>query len=304
MQPCWFIECVKKLLYPSWLSATCACRGAEGPEPARSRASVAGERPPSPAKHSTGKRQSSSKLLPHLPTSGLLRGSGLASPHGSQNREPFCREAMLRAPASFSPRAHLRLALRLLASETGQCESTDTMLDQRVASGSGFPAPATHGDHSASRCPARIQDVSKVRKSGQHRPSALGLEGGEGAVLADRLHQAARPEQLGLAQVRHQGLAGSRKPPAARTCTEAVSLLHTLHGRVALHRQESLLARWGSLCSSLRVQLSGRVLVRVWAFLHGVPNCHLDKAAIGLVTKFVGPDLDVMHRLLPCWWSP
>ena len=104
---------------------TCACRGAEGPESARSRASVAGERPPSPAKQSTGKRQSSSKLLPHLPTSGLLRGSGLASPHGSQNREPFCREAMLRAPASFSPRAHLRLALRLLASETGQCESTD-----------------------------------------------------------------------------------------------------------------------------------------------------------------------------------
>ena len=205
MQPCWFIECVKKLLYPLWFSATCACRGAEGPEPARSRASVARERPPSPAKQSTGKRQSSSKLLPHLPTSGLLRGSGLASPHGSQNREPFCREAMLRAPASFSLRAHLRLALRLLASETGQCESIDTMLD-RGASGSGFPAPATHGDHSASRCPARIQDAGKVRKSGQHRPSALGLEGGEGAVLADRLHQAAGPEQLGLAQVRHQGL--------------------------------------------------------------------------------------------------
>ena len=37
------------------------------------------------------------------------------------------------------------------------------MLDEGGAASWGFPAPARHGDHSASRCPARIQKVTKIR---------------------------------------------------------------------------------------------------------------------------------------------
>ena len=86
----------------------------------------------------------------------------------------------------------------------------------------------------------------------------IGLERREGAVLTNRLHQAARPEQLGLAQVCHQGLQPLEHPATSwhipaksrllhvRSIPDAsrstgTGLLHALHGRVALHGQERLL---------------------------------------------------------------
>ena len=47
--------------------------------------------------------------------------------------------------------------------------------------------------------------------------SRKGLERGEGTVLANGLHQATRPQQLGLAQVRHQGLNTTHSEPPSAT---------------------------------------------------------------------------------------
>ena len=77
--------------------------------------------------HLQSKAQPEAKLIEAPFTSAHLRfaarlHAGLTTRITEQRT--FFREAMLLGPASPSPRAHLRLALRLLASEAGQCEST------------------------------------------------------------------------------------------------------------------------------------------------------------------------------------
>ena len=299
----------------------CPCQGAGEPAPGRLRASAVQGPPPSPGRKLRVHPPTSYVVL-HPPRSApgfspCLWLARLVARLTKRHDGLHCTQLPPNRTVTVTPRKAMQGAFSAGASSgTSSPAGLFSMLQlsclhfiyqlEVSAGGWELPAPTTHGGHSASLCPGQVAEkwqrsgrevAEKWQRSGRevagpqiptdsHR---IGLERREGAVLTNRLHQAARPEQLGLAQVCHQGLQPLEHPATSwhipaksrllhvRSIPDAsrstgTGLLHALHGRVALHGQERLL-EWKTCALNLLKQRT-EVLIRM-ILLDCVTHQHL-----------------------------